>query len=619
MARSALSQPALDALRILAFCPEVPTDAFAQFVNSGHPVSTYQLLGRLRGQGLATSKKVVLGPLLGSRNCSLWSVTPRGRTAVLAERLTSADLNGRDTAHERTGNSVMLERVASYRALAGLLAGTAASGQPVRLVSCTSPWRRSFHRLDAVRSSHVRLAFGATLEFPSGSSPRHCPVLLITDIGTMPVFRYLHALRRLAQFRAVEPNWAPLLFVVTFDPAGTGARLKAWRSLVARAARYGPIDAQFTTWDDLAKAAPFVRMPRPRNRKGTMVAGSTSHEFGSLSDNQSDQILALVGRHPFLMVSQLAGLLSTSNKRITLVERGLLERGWLRLVDPEEFPRHAITLNPHALAALGFAELTMAGARELARRFLLPVPVASGLLGLICNSQTHAGKRRRLLRHLAHTVGCNEVFVAFATAARAVRARGGDDALEEWRSAAACERHSCRPDGYGRFRRGGASYGFFVEYDRGTERSREYAAKLNAYYKFRDSGAAAHEYVGFPTLLIVSTSKAAEERFAHEAYLAWLRRGGDPWQVLLTTTPRIVGDAEGILGPIWRRPDPSQSAQRAVRTYWPPVGSARGLLTISRSHEPAVSFRRDAPVCIGESWRGRSSTEPSGRHNAPRP
>jgi hypothetical protein len=215
-------------------------------------------------------------------------------------------------------------------------------------------------------------------------------------------------------------------------------------------------------------------------------------------------------------------------------------------------------------------------------------------------------------------VGCNEVFVAFASAARVVRARGGDDALEEWRSAAACERRTCRPDGYGRYRRGGASYGFFVEYDRGTERSREYAAKLSAYYKFRDSGAAAHEYVGFPTLLVISTSKAAEERFAHEAYLACLRRGSDPWQVLLTTTDRIVGNAEGIRGPIWRRPDPSQSAQRAERSYWPSVGSARGLLAMSRSREPAVSLQWDAPVYTGESWRP-PSTEPSGRHNGPRP
>ena len=88
--------------------------------------------------------------------------------------------------------------------------------------------------------------------------------------------------------------------------------------------------------------------------------------------------------------------------------------------------------------------------------------------------------RRHMLRHPAHTIGANAVFVALVRTSRLVRLRGGRDALEEWRSAAACARMHCRPDGYGCYRRGESRFGFFVEYDRGTERGREYAAKLAA-------------------------------------------------------------------------------------------------------------------------------------------
>jgi hypothetical protein len=71
--------------------------------------------------------------------------------------------------------------------------------------------------------------------------------------------------------------------------------------------------------------------------------------------------------------------------------------------------------------------------------------------------------------------------MGMATARNVCRRRGLDDALEEWRSAAACARGRFRPDGYGCYRRGGSRFGFFLEYDRGTERPGDYAAKLAAY------------------------------------------------------------------------------------------------------------------------------------------
>jgi hypothetical protein len=120
-----------------------------------------------------------------------------------------------------------------------------------------------------------------------------------------------------------------------------------------------------------------------------------------------------------------------------------------------------------------------------------------------------------------------------------------------------------------------AHYGFFVEYDRGTERAREYAAKLESYYRYRDSGASARDYAGFPTILVVTTRAAAEARFAHVAYLAWDRRGGKALPILLTTTQLIQQSAHGILGPIWRTAG-SMSSHEPVRGFWLPGGPPRG-------------------------------------------
>jgi hypothetical protein len=156
------------------------------------------------------------------------------------------------------------------------------------------------------------------------------------------------------------------------------------------------------------------------------------------------------------------------------------------------------------------------------------------------------------------------------------RRRGSDDALEEWRSAAACARGRFRPDGYGCYRSAGSRFGFFLEYDRGTERPGDYAAKLAAYYRYRDSGSAARDYDGFPTLLLVTISDVAEARFAHQVYLAHQQHGSTPLSVLLTTSRRIEAHAEGVLGPVWRAPSTIGSGLDQLRGYWLPGRPPRG-------------------------------------------
>jgi hypothetical protein len=163
-----------------------------------------------------------------------------------------------------------------------------------------------------------------------------------------------------------------------------------------------------------------------------------------------------------------------------------------------------------------------------------------------------------------------------AVAAASARRAEGSDQLAEWRSAAACERRQCKPDGYGCYRRDGRAYGFFLEYDRATEGRRKYAAKFRAYYRYRDSGQAARDYNGFPTLLFVTTQACAEERIVEQAVKACSIWGGIPLPVLVTTTHRIASEGEGILGRIWRRADVSASEYAAQLVYWPPQSATWG-------------------------------------------
>jgi len=192
------------------------------------------------------------------------------------------------------------------------------------------------------------------------------------------------------------------------------------------------------------------------------------------------------------------------------------------------------------------------------------------------------------MRSLAHTLGVNDVFAALATAARTATEQGGDEALVEWRSAAACATRHCKPDGYGLYRKGTAQYGFMVEFDRGTERLREYIAKFESYYQYFDSGAVERDYEGKPTLLCITTECEAEKHMSEAAYRVWYRRGGYPLPMLLTTTQVIRDHPEGILGPIWRTP--AVTANEVARQYWLPGGAPRGLFGAGRRRAPVPCF-----------------------------
>ncbi len=184
----------------------------------------------------------------------------------------------------------------------------------------------------------------------------------------------------------------------------------------------------------------------------------------------------------------------------------------------------------------------------------------------------------------------NDVFVALALAARTATLQGGDEALDEWRGAAACARRNCKPDGYGVYRRGGARFGFIVEFDRGTERLDEYTAKFEPYYVYRYSGEAERDYDGFPTLLCISTEGRGRRSWLKQPSGCGTGGVASPIPILLPTSQQIRDHPEGIPGPIWRTPAVARGCD-VVRQYWLPGGSPRGLFGAARRAPPISRFQ----------------------------
>jgi len=415
-------------------------------------------------------------------------------------------------------------------------------------------------------------------------------LVLVPDLGTAPVVRYRKMLRRLATFRErgmlTESSAEVGLEIVVATPNAdrTEARSSAWQDqLDVIIRRHGPdaLQMRVVTWDRVADTLKRIWRPKfvaddgPHTR--ATACGTPCAARWPAPTRNYEQLLHLIGRHPCLTINQLAVLLGTGVDRIRRLERELIEQTLLRRIGFEELPPGATPFSCEEFTALGLVEITSKGRRQVAGWLGLAPALASRLHGLNSNARHDARRRWGLMRALRHTLGANEVFVAFAVAAEAARRARGDDQLAEWRSAAACERRHCKPDGYGQYVRNGTAHGFFLEFDRGTEPARKYAAKFRAFYQYRDTGQFQRDYNGFPALLFVTTDPAAEQRIAGSAYRAWFTRGTQPLTVLITTTDRIGTDREGVLGRIWRRV-PAVASLDGDLERWPPHDGAMPLL-----------------------------------------
>jgi hypothetical protein len=267
------------------------------------------------------------------------------------------------------------------------------------------------------------------------------------------------------------------------------------------------------------------------------------------------ELLDCVGRHPFLPSPSLATVLDTSAAALRRRRDRLVGQGLLRLLG--KVRGAARDRQP--------VELTVAGLTVVAAQHGLTLGAAIRARGLAGGGPEHpVGARGLLLQHLDHTLEADDIFVRLIAVARRRVAGGWDDALVEWWSAAACCRPPIRPDGYGVYRHAGRLHGFFLEYDRGTMSARDYHQKLGAYYAYWASGRYERDFDGFPTILVVTSDKAAEDRIARAALVAAVGRG--PALPLLLTYRWRIEDRRnplGLLGPIWR------DSASTVRRSWP--------------------------------------------------
>jgi hypothetical protein len=150
--------------------------------------------------------------------------------------------------------------------------------------------------------------------------------------------------------------------------------------------------------------------------------------------------------------------------------------------------------------------------------------------------------------------------------ARTRSTAGYDEAVVEWQNAAVCSRHHLRPDGYGVYRHGSRYEGFFLEYDRGTMNARDYFKKFGAYYRYGVTRRFERDYTSYPTILVVTSDNAAEERIARVARAAAVGQPGK-LPLLLTCQWRINDPSNriGLLGRIWREPQ----STGCDRCSWP--------------------------------------------------
>ena len=544
---------------------------------AGTPV--YRCLARLRETGLVGE---IHPALRAGRNPGLLYPTDLGiathaidRQVDPAHLARQARLRGPDLEDRVLALPHLL---AAYQILA-TVAG--AAGGPAELLAWERPWRRRL-RLPT-RKAPITVALPAYAALRWGGRPAE--VILVPDLATFPLRVYRPAIGHVQARRRISGATLPTLVVATTD-----GRLAAWTRLLddlARSYRDAPLDARIVTWrellsdrHDLDKVADtagptpavYARELRLRPLDARRPGSPIPRPVGSAFDpDASDASLArlalkvspvervmldLVGRHPFLTADDLAAVLGWETRRVRERRARLIRLGLVRLLDTHE---------RHWSSPSDLTELTEAGLQFAAAQQGLSLARAVRFNGLAGGGPEHpTGVRRLLVRDLAHTLGADALFVGLYRRYGA-RPAETDDAMLEWRNAAACSRRRVRPDGYGMVRHHGELYGFLLEHDRGTMSARDYAEKWAVYYDYRDSRAYELDYDGFPTILVVTTDGTAEERIARSARAASVGRPVS-LPILLTCEWRIADDPSnphGLLGRVWRTPeDPA-------RRSWP--------------------------------------------------
>jgi hypothetical protein len=595
-------------LLFIAQLPFVPERVLERLAGVRGGASIYRSLARLRETGLVASITPSLSP---GRSPDLFYLTDLGlgtiaidRDIDLAHLVRQLHLRDTDLLSLLPGLSQL---VATYDLLGALAASQ--EGQP-RLLAWERPWRRRYQRPTAKAPISVTLPAYAALSW-DGTTGAY---LLIPDLGSFPLRLYRPTLDHLMRMRHMRERAFPILIVATPGQR----RMAVWEKLleeVWRARLEIPLLACLTTWGGLGTGLarleqlgevqqmpeehliqrirwqPLRRrqgnrpLPRPVGDALAASARSTVAEgLGriALTLSPADRsLLDLVACHPFLPRERLSTVLGWQDERVRVRRNRLIARGLMRLVGADEAENHALQ---------ELVEATVEGLELVAAQRDLSLAVAVRELGLTGGGpEQPIGARRKLLQHLPHTLGANAVFVSLYRTARQLAAKGHDDAVVEWRNAAACSRRHLRPDGYGLYQHEGWLHSFFLEYDRGSLNARDYFKKLAAYYDYGIKRRFERDYPGFPTILVVASDNATERRIGSVVQEAATGRGFK-LPLLLTSRWRIddTQNPYGLLGAIWREPD----ADFNDRRFWLPEPTGLLSLTLPETVIPATRAKR---------------------------
>jgi hypothetical protein len=251
-------------------------------------------------------------------------------------------------------------------------------------------------------------------------------------------------------------------------------------------------------------------------------------------DARERAVLVAIYEHKVLLTEHLKAMYFGSLRRAQDRLRHLAQRG---LIDSWYPPQ------PRGMGkASGHHTLTESGAQ-----------VVAPLLGIARSELRYVVRNeedREQDSYLAHRIGVNEFFCTLIEAGRAIDGHG----LAKWVPERTVRTGDgwIRPDGYGVFLHPGGALDFYLEYDRGTESTRQLANKLAGYIGVaRDWTEQGAEH--FPCVLIVVPNHS-RERVVAAAFTEALARFKRKDK--LAGLPFFVANEEalsqqGVLGRVW--------------------------------------------------------------------